>query len=42
MIKTFIKRTTLENLVIRTKAKGYSMEAIHQLLDKLNLQIREG
>lgn len=42
MIKTFIKRSELENLVIKTKAKGYSMEAIHQLLDKLNLQIREG
>lgn len=41
MIKTFIKRSTLENLVIRTLAKGYTMEAINLVLDKLNIQVRE-
>lgn len=42
MIKTFIKRSELENLVIKTLAKGYTMEAINLVLDKLNIQVREG
>lgn len=41
-IKTYMTRKTLEEMVINTLNKGSSMEEVHKLIEKLNVQVREG
>lgn len=42
MIKTFIKRSYLERLVLDAKSKGYSMKEISEVIDNLGIEVREG
>ena len=41
-MKTIITRKSLEEMVINTLNKGATMEEIHRLIEKLNVQVREG
>lgn len=40
MIRTWMPREYLETLVLRALARGYSMEAIKQKIDALNIEVR--
>lgn len=41
-IKTYMTRKTLEEMIFNTLSKGASMEEVHKLIEKLNVQVREG
>lgn len=41
MIRTWMPREYLEKLVMNALARGYTMEAINLVIDKLNIEVRE-
>jgi hypothetical protein len=41
MIRTWMPREYLETLVMRALERGYTMEAINLVIEKLNIEVRE-
>ena len=41
MIRTWMPREYLETLVMRALERGYTIEAINLVIDKLNIEVRE-
>lgn len=41
MIRTWMPREYLEKLYLQAIARGYSIEAINLVIDKLNIEVRE-
>ena len=40
-IRTWMPREYLEKLVMKALERGYTMEAINLVIDKLNIEVRE-